>query len=127
METGKTERLAKEIITASRLEITQPGFNNIVMQKIFMAERKKAMKRALLCWFLGLSSLGVVLFLAVLSIYQNNSSPAEAIINVFQKAAQLINENLFVAVPLVFFYIFYRAFNRKKLSHYLPDLNFELS
>jgi hypothetical protein len=64
METGNTERFATQIIAGSRLEIMQPGFNNIVMQKVFLAERKKAMKRALLCWFFGLSSLGIVLFLA---------------------------------------------------------------
>jgi uncharacterized BrkB/YihY/UPF0761 family membrane protein len=127
METGKTERFAKEIIAGSRLEITQPGFNNIVMQKIFLAERKKAMKRALLCWFFGLSSLGIILFLAVLSIYQNNASTVETIERFFQKAAQLTNENLFIIASLVVFFILYRIFNQKKISRYLPDLNFELS
>lgn len=125
METGNTERFAKQILAGSRLEITQPGFNNIVMQKIFLAERKKAMKRALLCWFLGLSSLGIVIFLGVLSFYQNNST--EAISSFVQKAMRLINENLFIFLSLVIFFVLYRLFNRKKISNHLPDLNFELS
>jgi hypothetical protein len=125
METGNTERFTTQIIAGSRLEIMQPGFNNIVMQKVFLAERKKAMKRALLCWFFGLSSLGLILFLAVFSMYQNDSSPIEAIDSFFRKAAQVINENLFVMVALPSFYFLYRMLNRKKLSQYLPDLNFE--
>jgi ABC-type sulfate transport system permease component len=127
METGKTERFTKEIIAGSRLEITQPDFNNMVMQKIFLSERNKAMKRALLCWFLGLSSLGIIIFLAVLSIYQTNSSPMDAMESFFQKAAQLVNGNLFIILSLAAFYVLYKMFNRKKSAYYLPDLNFELS
>ncbi|MES2372947.1 MAG: hypothetical protein V4557_10230 [Bacteroidota bacterium] len=127
MDTGKTEIFAKQIMAGSRLEIAKPGFNNIVMQKIFLAERKKVMRRALLCWFLGLSTLGVVIFLGVLSIYQNNSSPIDAVGSFAKRAAQLANENLLIVLSLVVFYILYRVFNRKKIPSYLPDLNFELS
>ncbi|MEO8173124.1 MAG: hypothetical protein ABI581_08580 [Sediminibacterium sp.] len=125
METGKTEQFANKIIAVSGLEIKQPGFNSIVMEKIFLAERKKAMRRGLLNWFLGLSSLGLIIFLTTLTIYQDNYTPVQMATNFLSEIKTLISENGFILLPLIVLYILFRLTNRKKIAHYLPDLNFE--
>ncbi|MES2328735.1 MAG: hypothetical protein V4539_03965 [Bacteroidota bacterium] len=123
METG-ADFFAKKIITASRLEITQPDFNSSVMQKIMLAERKKAMKRALLCCFLGLSSLGIAIFLAVVTMQQNNYSLQQFGSTILQKTAQLCRENQIVLLPLIVLFISQLFTKRKTRSYHVPDLNF---
>lgn len=118
-EMEETDSITKKILAGSRHEIIDSGLTDHIMQKITRLEKQKMIRHAILCSFLGLCTLGVVLFLAV----QNIDSPKYVLADILKStASQFANNQVTMSVillitPLLLVLIFQRATRKNQLDY----------
>ncbi len=113
MENTSIDKITKNILNKSRMEITDPGFSRMVMNKIMIEERKKIFTRNILslCFILGIVAIYIYLFLQSLQI--NNidfatllSNLGHEILTGIEKTAAWIIENEYFILPVIVILIF---------------------
>lgn len=101
MKTEETDLFFKKMMTSSSLEISKTGFNNIVMQKIMLQEKKKLMKRAILCCFLALLTLGIIIFLLIITLKPATGSSGQIIEPFWNNILDWVGANQFLLTPII--------------------------
>jgi len=104
METG-----TKKILANSQLEISS-DLNRLVMEKIILHERKKMWKQVMTCCFLGLSTMGLIIFLLIRTMQSN---PATLAINTFKTLGHMVVENQFIIIPFIVLLILQRMISAR--------------
>ncbi len=100
MKAEETGLFFKKMITSSGLEISNPDFNKVVMQKIMQHEKKKMMIRAMVCSFLGLLSLGIIIFLLISTLKPGTDSSGQIIQPLLNNIFRWIVANQFLLIPI---------------------------
>ncbi len=72
METENPDKITKAILSNSRLELTNPEFDRIIMGKIIRERNKKVMLRTLSYFFVGVITLTVASFIILSNITFSN-------------------------------------------------------
>ena len=100
MKAEETDLFLKKIMTGSGLEISKPDFNRVVMQKIMLHEKKKMMIRAIVCSFLGLLSLGIIIFLLITTMAPGTGSSGQIIQPLLNNIFGWFIANQFLLIPV---------------------------
>jgi len=100
MKVEEADLFFKKMMTSSGLEISKPDFNKVVMQKIMLHEKKKMMIRAVVCSFLGLLSLGIIIFLLITTMAPGTGSSGQIIQPLLNKIFGWIAANQFLLIPI---------------------------
>jgi len=101
MKAEEPDLFFKKMMTSSGLEISKPDFNSVVMQKIMLHEKKKMMIRAIACSFLGLLSLGIIIFLLIITLRPGTGSSGQIIQPLLNNIFRWIIANQFLIIPIV--------------------------
>lgn len=107
------DKITKNILDKSRMEITDPGFSEMVMNKIMIEERKKIFTRNILSWFFIVLTVTVFIYLSMQILQVNNidvaallSSLGHEIFTGIEKAAAWIIESEYFILPVIIILLF---------------------
>jgi len=114
MKAEETDLFFKMMMTSSGLEISKPDFNSVVIQKIMLHEKKKMMIRAIVCSFLGLLTLGIIIFLLIITLKPGTGSSEQIFQPLLNNIFRWIVTNQFLFIPIALILLIQKLVGTKK-------------
>jgi len=114
MKVEETDLFCKTVMTGSGLEIGKPDFNSVVMQKIMQYEKKKMMRRVIVCSFLGLLSLGIIIFLLIITLKPGTGSSGQIIQPLLNNIFRWIIANQSLIIPIILILVIQKLIGTKR-------------